>query len=525
MKYDNIVPVFAGFAIGIALIAILAILFKPEVPISDGELLATTREIKEVQYFLSRYPDAKPKIEREDNGERERTTVTYALEKDVYEPAVTYGGEIGLGGRTRELGLILEFREGLVRTISNPRMHVQCGGPISIHQSGSNIIALIEEFSSCLEKRLATNLSPQLSRNEVLPIARNDVVENLVGSHQIFEFREQPAYTLMPENKTLNPLIYVAQNGTQYLIDEENNNGLTRPCNLSDQQLCYPGDRDSQVHITGHLVYVMDVAWQENDIVGGGTRYMIDGNTGKILYPPGITAPPRPNSVTVSIGGKPQDSLVQSGQGTSLMTKYLLVNITQTVTLSKPSENITIYPVLADWDGIIREDLGYSMVDQDNNDVSHTGFANLVLHGVTATCFEPYPVKLTTDIAADDGIQFENTTEPVPSNIPWGDTVEVSFEEIQSGTLHYTIGYGIVPASYNNDNDNSYRNNGAGNQQLSGMYHLSFTSFYPAVVNLPELAQLTSSLELLCTINEDSEHIEKSKLPFIYVYDLWFRVM
>jgi len=283
MSEGTILPVIIGVAIGISLIMILAFLFKPVESLSDAELLAKTREIQEVQFFLSEYPDAQPRIEREGNGEQEITIVTYALEKDVYEPEAAYG-EIGFG-RTRELGLILEFREALGSMMSNPMMHVQCGGPVSIDQSDSNITALIEESSSCLEKRLATNLTPQLSRKEVLEIARKDIIENLVESHQIFDFREQPGYMLLPENKTINPLVYVAQNGTHYLIDEESNNSLTRPCNPSDQQLCYPGDRDSQPHIAGHLVYILEVTWQENDVLGGGTRYMIDGNTGEILYP------------------------------------------------------------------------------------------------------------------------------------------------------------------------------------------------------------------------------------------------
>lgn len=283
MSDGTILPVTAGLAIGVSLIIILALLFKPVEPLSDVELLAKTREIREVQFFLSEYPDAKPRIEREKYGEQEITTVTYALERDVYEPAAAFG-EIGFG-RIRELGLILEYYEVLGRMESNPRMHVQCGGPISIHQSGINITALIEESSSCLEKRLATNLTPRLSRDEVLEIARKDIIENLVESHQIFDFREQPDYVLLPENRTISPLVYVAQNGTHYLIDAESNNRLSRPCNLSDQQLCYPGDRDSQPHIAGHLVYILEVTWQVSDVIGGGTRYMIDGNTGEILYP------------------------------------------------------------------------------------------------------------------------------------------------------------------------------------------------------------------------------------------------
>jgi len=102
--------------------------------------------------------------------------------------------------------------------------------------------------------------------------------------------------------------------------------------------------------------------------------------------------------------------------------------------------------------------------------------------------------------------------------------VTVQFNEPQSGIITYReTGYGIVPADYNNNNENTYRNNGAGNQEISGIYHLSFTSFYPAKVNLPEQAESTSFLEVKCGINV-LDHVEKSDTPSIFVYDVWFNV-
>lgn len=229
-------------------------------------------------------------------------------------------------------------------------------------------------------------------------------------------------------------------------------------------------------------------------------------------------------TVTVDVGGEPQDSLVQSGLGSSLLTKYLPVNITQTIKLIEPTKNITIYPVFADWDGIVRDNLGSSLVDENNSHIAYSGFGTLSLYGVKAICSEPYSIKITSDILANDGIQFENSTEPVLSNIPWGDTFTLNFNEAQTGIINYTVGYGIVPADYNNNNDNTYRNTGAGNQRLLGMYHLSFTSFYSATVKLPEEAELISSLKLVCAINENSPHIQKSEFPYIYIYDLWFKM-
>jgi hypothetical protein len=204
------------------------------------------------------------------------------LEKDVYEPAFD---DLGFGSRTRELALVLEYRQSPLASHSSiPKMYVQCGGPISTQESG-NITKLIEEYSWCIEKRLATNIYPKLSRAEALEIAREYTLQNLVASHKVIDFKETPYPGLVPGNKTLNPLIYVAENGTHFLVNKTNNYSVEKPCNLSEQQLCYTDDRDSQPFVVGHLVYVLDVVWQENDIVGGGTRYAIDANTGEILYP------------------------------------------------------------------------------------------------------------------------------------------------------------------------------------------------------------------------------------------------
>jgi len=227
-------------------------------------------------------------------------------------------------------------------------------------------------------------------------------------------------------------------------------------------------------------------------------------------------------TVEVNVGGEPQQGEVQSGMGSSLMTRYLPVNITQTISLTQPVENLVIYPVLADWDGVVRANLGSSMVDENGNHIPFGGIGLLSLHGVNAECSEPYPIQLTNDLLADDGIQYLNATEPVSSIIPWGDIVYVSFNEPHSGTIRYTVDHGIVPADYNDHNDSTYGNNGAGNQEISGEYHLIFTSFYPASVSLPDQVTMKSFLEAKCTMTEDSPHVQISEIPHIYVHDVWF---
>lgn len=280
-KDTNLAAVIAGLAVGVLLIFIVALLFKPTLPLSDSELIESSKDIKEVQFFLSKYPEAKPRIERYHDGSN-MILVVFGLEKDVYEPA--FDDLVGFG-RTRELALVLEYNQSpLVGHSSMTNMYIQCGGPISTEESG-NVTKLIEEYSWCIEKRLATNIYPKISRVEALEFARVYTLQNLVPLLIMIDFKEAPNPALVPENKTLNPLIYVAENGTHFLVNETNNYGVEKPCNLSEQQLCYTGDRDSQPFVIGHLAYVLDVVWEENEIVGGGTRYAIDANTGKILYP------------------------------------------------------------------------------------------------------------------------------------------------------------------------------------------------------------------------------------------------
>jgi len=232
--------------------------------------------------------------------------------------------------------------------------------------------------------------------------------------------------------------------------------------------------------------------------------------------------------IIVDVGGTAREGLAQTGTGTILPTRYLPVNITHIFNLIQPTKNITLYTVNADWDGLVLPDnnMRSFMYNKYNKPVSFTGFSDTTLYSLFATCSEPYFVKvLGTDLGAD-GIKLVNTTAPVQSSIYWGAPTQISFDETQQGTIRYLqTGYGIVPADYNNNNNGiTYRNNGAGNKVISGTYHLSFTSFYQATINLPSEDNLTSFHKISCSVNEDSSSsfIQKSQFPHIYVYDVWF---
>lgn len=77
---DSVVtPVIVGLAIGIALIVLFSLAYKPSLSFSDVELIGKTKTSEKVQLFLQKYPDAKITVARLELG----TEVTYAAEKPV----------------------------------------------------------------------------------------------------------------------------------------------------------------------------------------------------------------------------------------------------------------------------------------------------------------------------------------------------------------------------------------------------------------------------------------------------------
>jgi hypothetical protein len=185
-KIGDLAPVIAGLVLGVLIIFVMALFFRPPVPLSDSELIETSKHIKEAQSFLSKYPEAQARIERYHDGS-ETVLIAFGVEKNICEPE--YDGTYGFGS-TRELALKLEYRQNPIAAYASvPKMYVQCGGPISIQESG-NITKLIDTYSWCIEKTIATNINPTFSRAEALEIAKKCVLENLVPSHQVLEFRD-----------------------------------------------------------------------------------------------------------------------------------------------------------------------------------------------------------------------------------------------------------------------------------------------------------------------------------------------
>lgn len=75
-------PVAIGLATGISLIGIFAVMFPLHsvTALSDKELIDSSKNQGEVQYFLERYPDAEVRVEKD--LMQNFVTVTYSKEKN-----------------------------------------------------------------------------------------------------------------------------------------------------------------------------------------------------------------------------------------------------------------------------------------------------------------------------------------------------------------------------------------------------------------------------------------------------------
>lgn len=102
----------AGLVVGILLIAVFAIVFKPAFAMTDDELIAETRKLAEVEYFLTTYPDAAITIDRAINAKW--VMVTYAVQGQRCDPADSLEECIKTLRLNIELGSMIDTRSALV---------------------------------------------------------------------------------------------------------------------------------------------------------------------------------------------------------------------------------------------------------------------------------------------------------------------------------------------------------------------------------------------------------------------------
>jgi len=117
-------------------------------------------------------------------------------------------------------------------------------------------------------------------------------------------------------------------------------------------------------------------------------------------------------TITIDVAGEPEQSLIESGADSSLMTMYLPVTISQMINLTEPTERMTINPIFADWDGIVRGEMRSPMLDEDNEPIRYMGFSGAELSIFNATCKKPYFIKIMDSDMGEDGIRLENSITP-----------------------------------------------------------------------------------------------------------------
>ena len=88
-----------ALCLGIIFIVVFAFAFKPVTALSDAQLIAKSKQVRDVQNFLSKYPDAKVDVHRD----LQKVTIAYGISKQFSDPTSIYPDGIT---RTRMLAII-----------------------------------------------------------------------------------------------------------------------------------------------------------------------------------------------------------------------------------------------------------------------------------------------------------------------------------------------------------------------------------------------------------------------------------
>lgn len=126
-------PVIAGLTIGILLIGIFALMSKPVSAKTDEKLIAETKDLREVQYFLSKYPDSKTLVDRQANN---IVVVSYQIDRIRCEPTGNFGDDCI---RTLSLDVVIQPSDQIeiVAGCLGPISSTYIGDPIDYIESGA----------------------------------------------------------------------------------------------------------------------------------------------------------------------------------------------------------------------------------------------------------------------------------------------------------------------------------------------------------------------------------------------------
>jgi hypothetical protein len=136
--------------------------------------------------------------------------------------------------------------------------------------AGITFFLILTYSIAILSNRIVT--VPVVRLEAALAAAEKDLEKELpeiVAPYKLKEGGEElEDFGLLPADPNFESLklVYVHQNGTQFLINQTDHTVLSR-CDLADQNLCYTDDRAAQNFIKGHLTYVMEVSGQVNETI------------------------------------------------------------------------------------------------------------------------------------------------------------------------------------------------------------------------------------------------------------------
>jgi hypothetical protein len=131
---DSLVPVIAGMAVGIAFIVLFSLAYKPAIQLSDAELIEKTKTMKEVQFFLQKYPDAKSGVDR--SALPDSLYVTHSVQIKL----ANYGG-MDDGIREKQLIVIVDPYGS-----NNMALSLSCLAPVSVSVDDGITIDLVDKF-------------------------------------------------------------------------------------------------------------------------------------------------------------------------------------------------------------------------------------------------------------------------------------------------------------------------------------------------------------------------------------------
>ncbi len=109
--------VTVAIGLGVIFVVVFSLAFKPVTALSDEQLISKSKQVRDVQHFLAKYPDATVDVHRDSN----KVTVAYSISKQLSEPTSAYPD-----GIIRKRILAVDYRDSVGDNVFG--MHLHCAG-------------------------------------------------------------------------------------------------------------------------------------------------------------------------------------------------------------------------------------------------------------------------------------------------------------------------------------------------------------------------------------------------------------